>query len=419
MRQSAAAPFLLLALASSSAAQGTPAPPWKELVVNSKALGKRTVYVATPDGYQRGSERYPVLVLLDAEAELMFRLGVAQAAYLADNADGVPPMIVVGIVNGADRIHDMTPAPTGSSVADFKTAGGAATFEDFILDDVLPMVRAKYRTLGMTVLAGFSAGGLLALDMAAHRPGRFQGVIAMDPAIWFNDGLPARLYADAIAGSSARQRVFASHGGLNAAIDTTTRRFAQRLDSIKPPSVAFAHRRYADDSHAMAPLSALPAGLQFVFEPVATRRLPITTLDDRADSAAVMRALAASEAIYADSARSLALPVELPEPDVNRLARFALNTLKNTGLSVQLLERNVALHPGSARALARLADGYVAAGDTASALVTLRKAVAMSRSSATELPPDARTKLAALEQRKTPQLPDRRQRPEAPRRARR
>jgi hypothetical protein len=342
-----------------------------------------------------------VLVLLDAEERALFRLGVAQAAYLAENADGVPPMIVVGVENGADRLHDLLPTPTGSSVAEFPTAGGADAFARFLFEEALPAVRARYRTLPTTVLAGFSAGGVFALYSAATWPGRYQGVIAMDPAIWYNDRRPAVEYADAIARSPARQRIFAGHHGLgDPDIDTTTRHFALHLDSIRPPNVALAHRRYPDDDHAMVPLSALPDGLRFVFAPVSTQRLPIATLDARADSAAVVRALAASEAGYADSARALLLPEQLPEPDVNRLARVAANTLKQPRVALLVLRRNVTLHPGSARAVARLAAGLLAVGDTAGAIAQLRRAVAMAPSSPTELPGDARATLDTLLKRR-------------------
>src|SRR5262249_27828174 len=150
--------------ATAARAQPVAPPPWTEIVIPSKTIGNRTIRVATPVEYARGSERYPVLISLDAEDEPQLRLAIAQAAYLADNSDSVPPLIVVGIVNGPDRIHDMTPPATGSSVANFKTAGGASAFADFILSDVLPTVRARYRTLPTTILTGHSAGGLFALD---------------------------------------------------------------------------------------------------------------------------------------------------------------------------------------------------------------------------------------------------------------
>ena len=57
---------LLLTIVSSSAAQRTAAAPWREVVIDSKIVGKRTVYVATPAGYERGNSRFAVLILLDA-----------------------------------------------------------------------------------------------------------------------------------------------------------------------------------------------------------------------------------------------------------------------------------------------------------------------------------------------------------------
>ena len=392
---------VLLMFAASAAAQAAAAAPWTEIAVQSSAIGRRTIRVATPGEYARGTDRYAVLIMLDAEDRPMLRLAMAQISYLSANGDGVPAMIVVGIVNGQDRIHDMTPTPTGSSVAAFKTAGGASAFADFVLRDVLPSVRARYRTLPTTILAGHSAGGLFALDMAATRPGRFNGVVAMDPAIWFNDGAPARLYADAIARSPAGTRVFAGYGGLESDIDAATTEFSRRLEEAKSSTVAFASRRYPDDSHALVPLAALPDGLRFVFAPLSLQRLPIAKLAEGVDAAAVMAALATSEAQYSDAARSLHLPEALPERALERAARFARSTLKKDDLAVRILERNVALHPGSARAVARLADGYAAKGDVAAAIAQLRRAIALDRSSATELPADARTKLRELE-RKTP-----------------
>jgi hypothetical protein len=153
-----------------------------------------------------------------------------------------------------------------------------------------------------------------------------------------------------------------------------------------------------DDSHALVPLAALPDGLRFVVPPLSLQRLPIATLAEGVDAAAVMTALATSEAQYSDAARSLHLPEALPEVALERAARFARNTLKNHDRGVRILERNVALHPGSARAVARLAEGYAATGDAA-ALAQLRRAIALDRSSATELPPDARTKLRELERK--------------------
>jgi uncharacterized protein len=376
--------------------------PWRKILLQSPALGRRTIDVVVPEGYERGSERYPVLVVLDADERTMLRLAITQASYLADNIDGLPEMIIVGIENGEDRLHDMLPAPTGSSIIEFPTAGGANAFGRFILDEALPAVRAQYRTTPTTVLAGFSAGGLFALYSAAAWPGQYDGIIAMDPAIWYNDHHPAVEYADAVAASGRALRLYLAHHGLgDAEIDTTSLRFALRLDSRKPGNVAFAHRRYPDDSHATIALAALPDGLRFVFAPVVTERLPIAGLDERSDATAVLNALTASEREYARGATSLQLPPQLPEVAVNRLARLAGGKLKDAALSVVILRRNVELHPASARAAARLAEGYLAARDTVAAIVEFKRAINLVPSSHTILPEDSRAKLEVLERQRT------------------
>jgi hypothetical protein len=384
---------------STAVAQDSSWTPWVQEVVNSTTLGKRVVYVATPDGYAHGIERYGVLVLLDADDSPQFRLGIAQAAYLADNEPGIPPLIVVGIVNGTDRLHDMLPPATGSSVTEFKTAGGAAAFADFIVGEVLPMVRAKYRTLPMTILAGHSAGGLFAVDVAATRPSAFPAIIAMSPALWYNDSSLVVTYADAIAKSTARPRLFAASGGLESDIDVTTRRFAQRLDSIMPASHTFAYQRYPNDTHALTPLSSLPDGLRFVFAPVSLRDLPISSVDPTADSATVFSALSASEASYATGARSLLLPDALPEPVLNRLGYRLLGKSKNPALAIAVFQLNVKRYPKSVNVYDSLGDGYLAAGDTTAAIAQLRKAVAVGRETGAPVAAATSAKLAKLLQR--------------------
>jgi len=96
----------------------------------------------------------------------------------------------------------------------------------------------------------------------------FQGIVAISPALWFNDSLPVQEFADRIATSSVPTRIFVASGGRELGIDITTRRFFQRLDSIRPQAVALAYRRYANDTHALTPASALGDGLRFVFESV-------------------------------------------------------------------------------------------------------------------------------------------------------
>ena len=377
------------------------AAPWITETIHSRTLGDRTIYVALPDAYAEGTKASPVLVCLDANDTPMFRLWITQAAYVADNDRGVPPVIVVGIANGSDRLHDMTPKPVGSSVADFPTGGGADAFADFILNEVLPLVRRKYRTLPTTVITGHSAGGLFSLYVAASRPGAFQGTVATSPAIWYNDARPAREFADAIAQANRPQRIFAASGGVDEAdIDTTTQKFVHRLDSLRAPSVAAGYQRYPDQTHSMTAL-AFADGWRFVFERVSIKHVAFAALASTADSAAIAAALDASERSYATAARELGLPEQLPEDMVNSFGYRLLGRGK-IWWALRLFRQNVNNYPNSVNPYDSYGDGLIAAGDTAAAIEQFRRAVEVGRRTGAPVAAETREKLARFTAARSP-----------------
>lgn len=389
--------FLLFVLASPAAAQDSTITLWTREVLNSAKLKEqRTIYLATPDGYLAGTSRYPVLILLDAEDRPQFNLALANVAFLA-NRGAIPGLIVVGITNGKDRTHDMTPVATGARAKNFPTAGGAGVFADFIVDEVLPLVRSKYRTLPTTILAGHSFGGLVALEVAANKPGAFSGVIAMSPSLWWNDSSGVVGYSDALARAAKGERVFVTHGGLEPDIDRTTTAFSRRLDSLKPALIAFGHQRYPEDSHNMTPAPSLVAGLRFVFEPISVAKLPTSMLGPDTDSAMAMNAFVESRRRYALGARSLGLDERFPETETNNLGYGALQFLKNPALAVWVFRQNVDAYPESANVYDSLGDGLLAMGDTTAAITQFRRAVQIATRTKHPVLAESQRKLKELE----------------------
>jgi predicted alpha/beta superfamily hydrolase len=390
---------LLLVLVSplTASAQDSTGRLWTTEMFNSSKLRElRSILVATPDGYSSSSERYPLLVLLDAEDRPQFNLAVANVAFLASRG-AIPPLIVVGIPNGKDRTHDLTPMATGANARRFPTAGGAGAFADFIVDEVLPRVRSKYRTTSSAILAGHSFGGLLALEVASHKPGVFTGVIAMSPSLWWNDSTTVTNYANAIIKTKG-QRVFVTSGGYEGDIDRPTVRLSQILDSLKPPQTAFGHRRYPDDSHNLTPAPSLADGIRFVFEPISVAKLPISTLGPATDSAILVNALIESRKQYAAGARSFGVDERLPESAVNQLGYAALQFLHNAPLAVWIFRQNVTDYPESANTYDSLGDGLAAAGDTAEAMAQYRRAVEVGNRTGHPIVAETTKKLKALEE---------------------
>ena len=369
--------LLVVALIAAPAwAQQPLAPPslWLRDTFKSAKLGEeRTLFIATPANYNGTNERYPVLVLLDADDEPQFTAAVANVAFLASRG-AIPNLHVVGVVNGKDRTHDMTPQATGATATKFPTAGGAPALTDFILDEVLPRVRSRYRALPTTVLAGHSFGGLFALDVAATRPGAFAGIVAMSPSLWWNDSTPARAYAETIAKSNVPLRLFATSGGLEPPIAISTKMFVNRLDSIKPSTLAFASRHYPENTHGLTPVPSLADGIRFVFEPVSLARTPMQMLSQSADSATVVKAVAESEAMYERGARSLGLPTQYPELPLNSFGYYVIQGLKMPNVAVWVFRENVRNHPDSPNVYDSLGDALLAAGDSSAARGQFRMA---------------------------------------------
>jgi len=388
--------FLAL-LASPALAQDSVTLSWKTQTFKSSKLGEsRTIYIATPPDYAREKQRYPVLVLLDADDRSQFAAAVANVGFLTSRA-AIPAMLIVGIPNGKDRTRDLTPVATGMTAQTFATAGGAAKFTDFLIDEVLPRVRSRYRTLPATVLAGHSFGGLFALHVAATKPGTFAGIIAMSPSLWWNDSTGVIGYADSIAKSSVAQRLFATSGGKEPPIDVTTRRFVARLDSVKPASLAFASQRYPDDTHGLTPAPSLVDGLRFVFAPVAINGTAIASLGPTSDSAAVVSAVLSSEQSYAGAAHSLGLPEKLPEDVLNSLGYNVLQTLKLPNVAVWVFERNVDHYPDSPNVYDSLGDGLLARGDSTAARTEFKRARDVAVRVGQPVSKETLKKLAALE----------------------
>jgi len=140
-------PFLTICVVAPHAgAQRSSQIPWTEQAIASNKLGEeRKIYVVTPSEYD-STRGVAVLVLLDANDRPQFEAAIANVRFL-ESRRAIPPLLIVGIPNGKDRPHDLTPPALGPDAMRFPTAGGADRFADFITQEVLPAVRARYRTL--------------------------------------------------------------------------------------------------------------------------------------------------------------------------------------------------------------------------------------------------------------------------------
>jgi enterochelin esterase family protein len=165
----------------------------------------RKVLVYTPPDYDASpAARYPVLYLQHGDGEdrrAWWRQG--RVNFILDNllaAGKVRPMIVVMADGGAAADTTDRPAP-------------ARTFERTLIDDLIPMIDATYRTIAdrdHRAIAGASTGGWQTLRVALDHPDLVAHVGAFGPSLPANvgnaDGLNGRMHAVFLSTGAAEQR---------------------------------------------------------------------------------------------------------------------------------------------------------------------------------------------------------------------
>ncbi len=392
-----------------SATAAPPAAPWITHTDSSALLGeKRTVRVVTPAGYATATRRYPLLILLDANDEPQFRAAVGNVAFLSARS-AIPPMLIVGIENGRNRVRDLTPEAQAEGPG-AGGGGGGPQFIAYLEKEVLPMIRERYRTAPYTIFAGHSLGGLMGVYVAAAHPTLAQAVIAMSPSLWVNNESATPKYVREIAGRTTPVRLFTSRGAFEAPIDGSTARLAdgitRALETRPNADVAHHHVRYAGDSHNLTQLASLVDGLRWVFTDYSLAVTGLDKLDqEKIDSASLTRAIAETEALHQRS--MAAFPPELlgapaipqgymPAEAYTGLAPM-ISMLQQPGVGIATYTRALRAFPDNPRLHRALATMRLARGDTTAAIADLERALRLATTPATAtLKSHIETQLGAL-----------------------
>jgi predicted alpha/beta superfamily hydrolase len=229
-------PFFLLCagwLFSAAALADGPATPCRSTVsgdlrlhpLESRIFGNtRTIRVLVPRDYdapENRSRRYPVLYMLDGQNLFDACLsdvshhewGMDEIVYRLVAEKKIPPMIVVGVDHaGKDRAHEFLPYKDYFGSPDMPEPAGKR-FPDFLAQEVMPLVDAKYRTLPghpNTGIGGSSYGGVATLYALMAQPRRFGYGLIESPSITVGMGQLVRDTSPLVA---APMKVFVGFGG--------------------------------------------------------------------------------------------------------------------------------------------------------------------------------------------------------------
>ena len=348
--------------------------------------------IVTPASYARGQERYPVLYLTDAEVQL----GHARATveFLARNGL-MPEMVLVGILN-TSRTRDLTPTRgTDQEHVAFPTAGGGEHFLDFIEQELIPAVDARYRTLPSRLYAGHSFGGLLGVHALLSRPGLFRAVVAVSPSlVWDGTLMASEARALKAVGPPAPRALFVTVGGKEApaAVLEDYEDFARAMREVPWPGFDFSWRVIPDEDHGSVVLSGFYAGLRHIF---ASWRL---SFEERAGAAP---SLASVEAHYRELSERWGYDVRPPEGVINVGGYMALQRGAERE-AVELFRFNVAAHPESPNAYDSLGQALERNAQPSAARASYRKAVELAEKNGDPLLPTLRAHLEQLDKRTLP-----------------
>jgi predicted alpha/beta superfamily hydrolase len=344
--------------------------------LSSKVLKEeRRYWVHLPETYKPGKPSpttYPVLYVLEGESN--FQPAVAMVDFLTTYAM-IPEMIVVGLTT-TDRIRDMTPTqnakgPHGDADPSLAHSGGAEAFERFLETELIPKIESTYPTMPYRVLAGHSLGGLLSLHAVLKNPAPFQAVIAMDPALWWDDQVVVKQAAARLSKPDPRlTSIYVSTGALplDNGEDATegraaTKAFGAILDRSASPRMRAKVQTFERDNHQSVRFPSLYDGLLYTFEgyKIATSAL----IDDPSRI----------DAHYREISAKFGVEMHAPQRVMDLVSFSLLFEKKKVDEAIAVLERSAKTYPHSAAAHEHLARAYLVKGDKASAIRCYERAV--------------------------------------------
>lgn len=176
------------------------------LTLHSKILGEdRVINVYVPPDYETSKDRYPVLYMPDGGMKEDFPHIVGSADVSIKNGI-IRPVIVVGVENTVRRRDLPGPTSVPEEQKAAPLAGGNEKFRAFLRDELKPMIAARYRTSDESAIVGESLAGLFVIETLLVEPTLFDGYIAADPSLQWNEHELARSAAARLAWWTAGPR---------------------------------------------------------------------------------------------------------------------------------------------------------------------------------------------------------------------
>jgi predicted alpha/beta superfamily hydrolase len=240
------------------------------LTIDSAVLTEtRRINVYHPAAYDATPDiRLPVLYMPDGGIGEDF-LHIAGLVQISSLNGTMRPFILVGIEN-TERRRDLT-GPT-EVAADREIAprvGGSAAFRRFIREELMPVIRSRYRTTDETAIVGESLAGLFVVETFLLEPDLFDEYIAVDPSLWWNANHLVETAAARLRTHPAIQATILLANSGEPTIAGLTARLAGILRDGAPAGVTWHHQPQPDEHHSAIFHPAAMRAFRTVFAPPA------------------------------------------------------------------------------------------------------------------------------------------------------
>ncbi|WP_028774535.1 alpha/beta hydrolase-fold protein [Shewanella waksmanii] len=215
----------------------------------------RRVMISLPERYHlHEKRRYPVLYVVDADFQ--FQHVSAIALHLA-RMGKIAPMIVVGVANQGDSDYLYSTTWPVEGEQDF---GGAQRFQQYLSEELLPLINQQYRTNQQQALAGYSLGGLFSLYSMMQAKTPFNAFLAMSPSVWVDNYALPSLIEPLLKQDKLTGPLFVSVANEQ---DMGVDKLVAKLNAI-PNQLQWQFKQYPQENHFTTALPALYDGLQFL-----------------------------------------------------------------------------------------------------------------------------------------------------------
>ncbi|HUR21850.1 MAG TPA: alpha/beta hydrolase-fold protein, partial [Vicinamibacterales bacterium] len=144
---------------------------------------------------------------------------------------------------------------------------GSQAFRTFIRKELMPAIRARYRTTDETAIVGESLAGLFVVETFLKEPDLFNTYIAFDPSLWWNkEGIITAASADLKSGLAQRRTLYMGTSSDGNAGGYMTK-FAAIVAADAGPLVTSKHVNYAAELHSTVYHPAALAAFRELFKP--------------------------------------------------------------------------------------------------------------------------------------------------------